>query len=246
MNNKDFFRKPNLPDRSAACVMMSDRLPDCCAELRNNYGIEILTPSPLSAVTGSERFHADMSICHLGGNRFISSADNTEINDRLCSCGADVHLCSSITAKLPLLNVCFLGGKVICNTKKTSDEILSFCENEGIGILHTNQSYAKCSVAVATENAVITSDEVIARLCEKNGIDCLCIEKGYIELDGYDYGFIGGCCGLISPDLLVFTGDICSHPSYREIRAFAASYGVKIQPLGNNLLYDVGGILPIF
>lgn len=246
MYNKNFLLKPNLPDRAAECVIMSDRLPQLCEELNKNYHTEILTPSPLPAVTGSERFHADMSVCHLGGREFISHKAETRLNEKLSEYGAEVTLCDNITAAMPKLNVCFLGDKAICCRKKTADEITAFCEKAGVNILDTKQSYAKCSVTVVSENAVITSDNGIAGLCKKNRIDCLLIPCGDIELDGYDYGFIGGCCGLLSNDLLVFSGDIRSHPAYRDIRSFAANYGVAIQSLGNNKLYDIGGIIPIF
>lgn len=35
-------------------------------------------------------------------------------------------------------------------------------------------------------------------------IECLLIEKGHINLFEMNYGFIGGCTGLISKDKLAF------------------------------------------
>ena len=52
-------------------------------------------------------------------------------------------------------------------------------EKDGKRILHTNQSYAKCSSAVVGENAIITSDESIYRVCIENKIDVLKISVGY-------------------------------------------------------------------
>ena len=52
-------------------------------------------------------------------------------------------------------------------------------------------------------SGVITEDTgIAAALSEKTDIDVLLIEKGHVKLDGYPYGFFGGCCGLIENDLL--------------------------------------------
>ena len=242
----NFFRNPNLPDRAVRGVIMSDKLPELCAQLRKNYGTEIISPSPLRSVTGSERFHADMCICHTGGNHFVCDKDNTKLIGKLAGIDAYVEKCEGITAANPLLNACFLGDNVICNIKKTSTQILKKCHESNFRILNVRQSYARCSAAVVSSNALITSDEGIYSLCKKEMIDCLLIPSGNIQLEGYDYGFIGGCCGLIDKDLLVFTGNIKKHPSYLDIKAFSKNFGVYIESLSDLNLYDIGGILPIF
>ncbi len=235
---------PNLPESEVTEVIMSgDRLFIC--ELMNNYHINILLPCPLKNIDGSEKYHADMAVCHLGGNKFVMDENNRELINGFVSLGADVSVSGGIDAKNPKLNVCFLKDRVICNKDKADRKILDFCLKKNIGILHTKQSYSACSTAVVNENAVITADNSIYGVCIKNGIDVLKINEGYIRLDGYDYGFIGGCCGLIDKDLLVFSGDITRHPDCENIKAFTKNYGVDIASLGKSELYDIGGILPI-
>ena len=71
------------------------------------------------------------------------------------------------------------------------------------------------------------------------------IQKGFISLPGYDYGFIGGCCGKLSKNILAFTGKIESHPDYNNIKDFCRNYNVNVLSLTNDDLLDIGGILPI-
>ena len=52
-------------------------------------------------------------------------------------------------------------------------------------------------MAVVSNKAIITSDKVIAHEAKKVDLDVLLIPPGDIILPGLDYGFIGGCCGLI-------------------------------------------------
>lgn len=236
---------PNLPKSLVTDVIMSGNKYELVYELINNYHINVLSPSPLKNIDGSEKYHADMSVCHLGKNKIITDRNNTELISGLKALGAEVLLCGNISAEYPKLNVCFVKNKIICNKNKAEQKILDFCLEKDIKILHTKQSYSACSTAVVNENAVITADKSIYELCMKNKIDVLKIREGYIELQGYKYGFIGGCCGLIDKNLMVFSGDILSHPDYYEIKAFASNYGVNIQPLSKNALYDIGGILPI-
>ena len=236
---------PNLPKSLVTDVIMSGNRLEFICELMNNYHINILSPSPLKNIDGAEKYHADMSVCHLGGNRFIADENNTELINGFVSLGAEFSTCSGIDAKNPKLNVCFLKNRIICNKDKTDRKILDFCTERDIEILHTKQSYSACSIAVVNENAVITADNSIYELCRVNKIDVLKIHEGYIRLDGYNYGFIGGCCGLIDKGLMVFSGDITRHPDYLNIKAFTDNYGVDIQSLGSNDLYDIGGILPV-
>lgn len=237
-----FIRYPNLPESDVTTVIMSDHKPELVEELQNNFHINVISPKPLKSIDGSERYHADMSVCHLGGNNFVIDENNCDLINAFES---EIIKIKGISAKKPLLNVCFLKDKVICNKNKTDKAILRFCEESHIGILHTNQSYAKCSTAVINDNAVITSDNSIYNLCIANQIDVLKISAGFIKLDGYDYGFIGGCCGLLNSRLLAFSGNIRNHIDYDNIKKFAANYHVDIVSLGSKDLYDIGSILPI-
>ena len=240
-----FIEKPNLPCAKVKTVLMSDRNPEMVRELEMNFHIEVISPKPLESISGAERFHADMCVCHLRSDSFCVNASDICLTQALMSYGGKIIETDHITAADPLLNVCILGDKIICNKNRTDKNIIRYCLENLFTLLHTNQRYAKCSTAVLTENAVITSDESIFRLCMENDIDVLKISPGSIKLDGYPYGFIGGCCGLADKDILVFSGNIKVHPEYDNIKAFAGNHAVHIESIGTGGLYDIGGILPI-
>ena len=112
-------------------------------------------------------------------------------------------------------------------------------------VITVNQGYAKCSTVVVAEDAFITSDSGICKALRARHLDVLQVSDDMIGLNGYDHGFIGGCAGKVSKTLLVFTGRIESHPEYAAIKNFCGNRGVDIYSLGNNFLYDLGGVLPI-
>jgi len=139
------------------------------------------------------------------------------------------------------LNAAAVGGCVICNAKYTNEEILKRANK----IIDVKQGYAKCSTCVVGDNAVITSDVSIYGAALKNNIDALLIESGHINLDGYNYGFIGGCSGLTDKNKLAFTGNIALHPDYEAIKNFCGDRGVEIVSLSDEKLYDYGSIFSV-
>ena len=243
-----FIQNSNLPKNKVSVVIISDYLPEIVNEL-NKCGIKTITSEKLNGVDGAEAYHADMSVCHLGNDKFIVAKSSVELIKNLTDINADIIPSQyEISGKYPnisALNVCIFGKNLICNTKSADRNIICFCQRNGYKILHTNQGYTKCSCAVISENAIITSDDSIYRLCKDNKIDVLKISVGDIELSGYDYGFIGGTCGLIDKDILAFSGNIKNHKDYNNIKDFAENYGVNLLSLSNRPLYDIGGILPI-
>lgn len=221
-----FLKNPNLPENAVSEVMISDYKPEFKSELER-MGIKVTVPKAIENIRGSERYHADMSVLHIGGNQFLYAA---ELNEQ-------------VTAEQPLLNICIFGNNVICNTKTVYKPALEMLKNRRI--IHTNQRYAKCCCAVAGENAVITSDNGIYKICLANQIDVLKISVGDILLDGYAYGFIGGCCGLIAKDTLAFSGNVKLHKDFANMRDFARNHHIELYSLTNEKMYDIGGILPI-
>lgn len=95
------------------------------------------------------------------------------------------------------------------------------------------------------KDAIITMDLGIRALAQFLGIDVLLVHEENIFLDGYDYGFLGGCCGLIDKNVLAFTGKLDSLECAAEIRAFLEKHCVQYIELTQNQMIDIGGILPL-
>lgn len=246
--HEKFIKNPNLPENKVSTAIVSNYIPEIINEL-NYCGVKTIISERLNGIDGSESYHADMSVCHLSDNKFITAKNNISLIKNLKNINADIILSEhEILGKYPniaALNVCIFGQNLICNTKSADRNIIEFCQRNKYRILHTNQGYTKCSCAVISENAIITSDNSIYQLCIDNKIDALKISVGDIELSGYDYGFIGGTCGLIDKDILVFSGDVKKHKDYNNIKDFARNYGVNLLSLSRKPLYDIGGIFPI-
>lgn len=141
------------------------------------------------------------------------------------------------------LNCTIIGNNIIGNFKYMDRKVKSLLPN--CNFINVNQGYAKCSTAIVSDNAVITSDVSIYNAAKENKIDCLKISEGHISLCDKYHGFIGGTCFKIDKNTLAFTGDITLHPDYINIKAFCKNYGVNLLSLTKMKLTDIGGIIPL-
>jgi hypothetical protein len=139
-----------------------------------------------------------------------------------------------------LLNTCILNDKIIGGTA-----IKDFWSNDKREYISVKQGYTKCSVCVVDEHSLITDDLSIFDACQAFDIDALLVSKGNVKLNGFDYGFIGGCSGKISRDTIAFFGDIRTHSDYTQIKSFLSYRGVYEHSLCSGNLIDVGSIIPI-
>ena len=108
-----------------------------------------------------------------------------------------------------------------------------------------NQGYARCSVAMLSDNCAVTSDPTLAAALSDHGVRVLKIRPGYISLPGYDAGFIGGAGGRLDDGTYCFFGDIFSHPDGERIVAFADENKIKTVSLSGEPLSDHGGFITL-
>lgn len=155
---------------------------------------------------------------------------------------------SILSNKYPLdiaYNAARIGKNLLCNKNFTDEVILNYAEKNSINIIHTKQGYAKCSVCIVSDEAIITSDKNIALAAENNKIDVLRVDDSSIKLIGFEHGFIGGATGLINEKLLAVNGDIKLHTDYDKIYDFCKKYGVTIISLNDDKIEDIGSIIVI-
>ena len=99
-------------------------------------------------------------------------------------------------------------------------------------------------VRIPVDNAIhgdiVTADSGIADAAKARGVSVLRIRPGFIELPGYDYGFIGGTAFLFG-DTLCFAGDLSTHPDGGAIADFCKMNGVTAHSLVKEMpLRDLG------
>ncbi|MDY3846436.1 MAG: hypothetical protein SOZ62_06015 [Eubacteriales bacterium] len=111
-----------------------------------------------------------------------------------------------------------------------------------VNIANVKQGYSSCSTVCVDENSIITADKSIAKKAQQLGADVCLISEGGVKLPPYEYGFIGGACG-VSGNSVYFTGNLDIHPCAKQIREFIDNRGKKVISLSDDILFDYGKIL---
>ena len=113
-------------------------------------------------------------------------------------------------------------------------------------VIPVKQGYTKCSTIVLSDNDFITEDEGICNVLQSAGKNCLLIEKGFVSLEGYNYGFIGGASVFLKDEnTILFFGDITLHKDYINIKYYCDRLSINIAYINNFTLSDIGGCVLI-
>lgn len=241
-----FLSFPGLPYGRASLLLMSPEIPELCDSMRK-LGITVLTTHPDCALPKPTQFHGDMLSFYAGNSRMIIPKSENTLQSKLNYLGIRTIFTQNLLEKqYPKdagCNVLSIGNHIFYNPRSADPEIVRQCfylQHHKVG-----QGYTRCSVAVVNANSVMTADRGLSQAMQQAGFQVLELEPGSIQLPGYEYGFIGGCCGLIAPNVLAFTGSLRTHPDGDRIKRFLQTQKVDFIELSDGPLRDIGGLIPL-
>lgn len=228
-------------------IIMSDEKQDITQNLSLRYNI--IKTDVIEELLPFERRHADIQCLKINDTYFVLK-EAVALREKLLALGLNVITTESdIGQKYPsnvLLNAVYMNEMLFCKADAVDRSVTKYCEENRIKLINVNQGYTKCSTAVL-DDCFITADKGIFKAMTENGVEGLLIESGDIDLDGVDYGFIGGCCLFddIGYGHLGFTGNIFKHKSYEKIEKFLCSRRKSFGCFTDKKLYDIGGFVII-
>lgn len=250
-----------IKDNLSVCLI-DGRVSDEIEKNLNDMGIEVIKTPKCEDVYEAISYHPDIQFFNCGEGKIIVAPNLYEkyekIIDKIYYKTKNKNLEKikiikgekNIEKKYPNdipYNVCVVGKYAIHNFEYTDGEVLKFIEEKNLKKIDIKQGYAKCSICVVDEKSIITSDKGIAEKIKNSDadIECLLINEGNIDLFEMNYGFIGGCSGLLSQKEIGFLGKIENHPNFERIKKFLDERNIKIVSLSNKKLIDLGSIIPI-
>lgn len=243
-----FVQTPNLPQSAVAVVAAASCAASVLAGL-DRQGIEVVQTRPLAALPAPVADHADLQLLHLGHNQVLLTPPAAYLQPQLTKLGINCHFIDAdVGNSYPddiSLNFLLQQNSCFGLCSKMPLQLQKHCKDAGLQPVNSKQGYARCSVAVVTDHAAMTADPTLHKLLTARGIDVLRLEPGGIVLEGYSTGFIGGCCGLIAPDKLAFSGTLERYPQQDRVVAFLNKHKVVPVYLSDCNLLDIGGILPL-
>jgi len=212
------------------------------------YGVRVLRCPRNPYVDPRLSSHIDLSLFHMGKNVFLLSkqAVDSGFAGELRQLGAEILVSDADFGKsYPNdASLCALSiGKIVFHSGEICERrIRNMFGNELISV---KQGYAKCAVCPVSENAAITADKGLIKAMRREGIEVLEITPGFIALEGFKEGFIGGSALKLSSDIMAFTGTLERHPDKQKIEEFLKQHGIRPVYLTERPAFDAGSIIPL-
>lgn len=225
------------------------RIPQTARDQLLGLGFTVIPLPPFSRLASPVASHPDMLMLPLGDRLFVYREyyeEATTVVDRIAT-ESGRRLCVIDTPVAPnypndvALNLFTVGKYLMGRTDKTPTAVLDYANTLGYEVIFVKQGYAKCSTVVLGERAIITADPSIGNAATSLGVDVLSVSAGDVALPGYEYGFLGGSCGVFGNRVL-FCGAISSHGDGGTIIEFCARHGFEAVSLCDDPLFDVGSI----
>lgn len=241
-----FLINPNLPQNKVTTVF-ADVDNNALKSVFNKFAIKVVSATENKLLDAPISKHADILANYVGKSTFLAEINQVELCNFIEDYDGKSVLIDNIQSPYPndcLLNFADIGDYIICNKSILTEQIVKYLPKKEI--IDVKQGYSKCSVCICNHNTVITDDiSIYNALLQYDNINSLLVEKGSVRINEYNYGFIGGCCGLIDKNLLLFNGDLSTHTDFDKIQKFLYDNNVKYIDVKNKPLTDIGSIIPI-
>lgn len=241
-----FLEKPNLPENKVTTVFAN--IDDIALKNAfNDLSIKVINIVENQFLYTPVCRHADILANYIGKSTFLSDKHQIELCKFIEDNNGKSVIIENIKSPYPndcLLNFADIGDYIICNKSILTKEIIDLLPKKAI--IDVKQGYSKCSVCICKSNTIITDDiSVYNAVLQCDNINSLLVEKGSVHINEYDYGFIGGCCGLINKNTLFFNGDLSLHSDFDKIKKFLYDNDVNYIDIKGKPLTDIGSIIPI-
>lgn len=241
-----FLINPNLP-KNKVITVFADINDIALKNVFDKLAMKVVSVAENKFLDAPISKHADILANYVGKSIFLVDENQVELCSFIKNNDGKSVVIENIKSPYPndcLLNFADIGDYIICNKSILSEQIVKYLPQKEI--IDVKQGYSKCSVCICKQNTVITDDiSIYNALSQYSDIKSLLVEKGSVHINKYDYGFIGGCCGLIDKDLLLFNGDLSTHTDFDKIKNYLYDNGVNYIDIKGKPLTDIGSIIPI-
>jgi len=243
----NFVKLPNLPDGKVTVAAIGEKYSVALEKALEQYGVRVRRCPKNPYIDPRLSSHIDLSLFHIGENQFLLSkhAAESAFAEELRQLGAEIIVSKANFGKSypndAFLCALLIGGKIFHNENLCDSRIINLF---GKSLFSVKQGYAKCAVCPVSENAAISADKGLITAMRREDIEVLEISPGFISLEGFDRGFIGGSALKLSSDIMAFTGTLEKHPDKQKIEEFLKRHGISPVYLTERPVFDAGSIIP--
>lgn len=239
-----FVKNPHTPLAGVKCLAIGEGYVPILRTALSDLGVEVVGVPANLFVDSRLSSHADLSVLHLGENRFLMYEYllRSAFAQKLQELGSELTFLpnprSSAYPEDAALCALIMGESIYHHM----DAAAAYGGRKAVRV---RQGYAKCAVCPISETAAITADGGMCAALRGQEVEVLEVTQGHIGLKGFDFGFIGGSAFLLSASRLAFTGTLDGHPDKHAIELFLKAHGIEPVYLTRMPIFDIGSAILI-
>lgn len=218
---------------------------DIIRDKLSEFNIKVYPSFESKILKGAVKTHPDMSIFKYDEETLFTSQEsfdyyneifkNTKINiinaneDPLEKYPSDVKF-----------NALRVADHLICKKDVCAKSIIKrFDDNK---IINSSQGYVKCSIIDVGSEYFVSDDKYLYEIIKSLGKKCILLDKGFVKIKDYDYGFIGGASGY-ARDKIFLTGKIINEANRIRLEEFAREINKELIYLTEYDIFDIGTLM---
>lgn len=218
---------------------------DILRDKLNKFNINSFPSFESKILKGAVKTHPDMSLFKYDDETLIASQEsfdyyneifkNTKIN--IINANEDPHEKYPSDVKFNALRA---GEHLICKKDVCAESIIKrFDVNK---IINSSQGYVKCSVIDVGSEYFASDDKYLYEIIKSLGKKCILLDKGFVKIKDYDYGFIGGASGY-ARDKIFLTGKIINEANRIRLEEFSREINKELIYLTEYDIFDIGTLM---
>lgn len=218
---------------------------DILRDKLNKFNINSFPSFESKILKGTVKTHPDMSLFKYDEETLIGSQESFDYYNEIFK-GTKIKIINADEdpyEKYPSdvkFNALRVGEHLICKKEVCAKSIIKrFDVNK---IINSSQGYVKCSVIDVGSEYFASDDKYLYEIIKFLGKKCILLDKGFVKIKDYDYGFIGGASGY-ARDKIFLTGKIISEANRIRLEEFAREINKELIYLTEYDIFDVGTLM---
>lgn len=218
---------------------------DILRDKLSEFNIKVFPSFESKILKGAVKTHPDMSLFKYDEDTLIASRESfdyyneifkgTKIN--IINANEDPHEKYPSDVKFNALRI---GEHLICKSDVCAKSIIKRFDEAKI--INSSQGYVKCSIIDVGSEYFASDDKYLYEIIKSLGQKCILLDKGFVKIKDYDYGFVGGASGY-ARDKIFLTGKIINEANRIRLEEFAREINKELIYLTEYDIFDIGTLM---
>lgn len=218
---------------------------DLLSDKLNKFNINSFPSFESRILKRAVKSHPDMSLFKYDDETLIASRESFDYYNEIFK-GTKINIINANEDPLEKypsdvkFNALRAGEHLICKSDVCAKCIIKRFDEAKI--INSSQGYVKCSIIDVGSEYFASDDKYLYEIIKSLGQKCILLDKGFVKIKDYDYGFVGGASGY-ARDKIFLTGKIINEANRIRLEEFAREINKELIYLTEYDIFDIGTLM---